>query len=210
MPRVNLSESEARTLILDKARELFLDIGYNKTTVADIARACGFSSANVHRLFGTKGAINEAIAERMLTEKLQDVRSAIARETTARGKLVAALSTVHQSTLETFTEKKRVHDMVACAIDERWQAIRRYRVALLDITRSIVREGMESGEFQVDDLEAAAMGVHMSIFRLCHPVLVVEMLGEPDEGHMDTHIDFILKALGATRAGQVKHSAIAE
>ncbi len=210
MPRLNLSESEARTLILDNARALFLEIGYNKTTVADIARACGFSSANVHRLFGTKGAINEAIADRMLTEKLQEVRASVARGKTARDKLIAALRTVHQSTLATFTEKKRVHDMVTCAIDERWQAIRRYRVALLDITRSIIREGIETGEFEVDNLEQAAMGAHMSMFRLCHPVLVVEMLGEPDEGHMDTHISFILKGLGAASLVQEASHVAAE
>ncbi|MCI5048076.1 MAG: TetR/AcrR family transcriptional regulator [Aquisalinus sp.] len=210
MPRLNLSESEARTLILDNARALFLEIGYNKTTVADIARACGFSSANVHRLFGTKGAINEAIAERMLTEKLQEVRASVASEKTARDKLIAALRTVHQSTLATFTEKKRVHDMVTCAIDERWQAIRRYRVALLDITRSIIREGMETGEFEVDDLEQAAMGVHMSMFRLCHPVLVVEMLGEPDEGDMDTQISFLLRGLGAAGLQQEASHVAAE
>lgn len=196
MPRLNLTEDETRHLILDEAQQLFLDIGYNKTTVADIAKACGFSPANVHRLFGTKGAINEAIADRMLTEKLSQARAAIARETSAQDKMRAMIRTIHKSTLVTFTDEKRVHDLMECAIDERWTAIRRYRVALLELSRDIIREGTENGEFQVDDIGDTALAIHMSMFRLCHPILVVEMLGEPDEGNMDILINFVMRGLG--------------
>jgi len=61
MRRLNLSEEETRALILENAYALFNDVGFNKTTIADIAKACGFSSANVHKYFGTKSAINQAI-----------------------------------------------------------------------------------------------------------------------------------------------------
>lgn len=196
MPRLNLTEAETRNLILDEAKKLFVEIGYNKTTVADIAKACGFSSANVHRLFGTKAAINEAIADRMLTEKVRLIEGVIAQQLTARDKLEAAIRTLYGTTLETFTQTKRVHDLMACAIDERWTAIRRYRVRLLEIMRTLVREGVEGGEFQVTDIDDAAMGIHMSMFRLCHPILVVEMIDEPDQGDVEILIRFILRGLG--------------
>ncbi|MEM9284527.1 MAG: helix-turn-helix domain-containing protein, partial [Pseudomonadota bacterium] len=75
MPRLNLSEAETRDLILDEAGRLYTEIGYDKTTIADIARACGFSSANVHRVFGTKARINRAMAERKLQGQLAAARA---------------------------------------------------------------------------------------------------------------------------------------
>ena len=52
---------ETRKRILDEARGLFRTYGYAKTTVADIAQACGMSPANVYRFFASKAAINDTI-----------------------------------------------------------------------------------------------------------------------------------------------------
>ena len=42
---------ETRRKIVDTAERLFREIGYQKTTVADIAKALRMSSANVYRFF---------------------------------------------------------------------------------------------------------------------------------------------------------------
>ncbi|MEM9839452.1 MAG: TetR/AcrR family transcriptional regulator, partial [Pseudomonadota bacterium] len=89
MPRLNLTEAETQALILDNADRLFTDIGFEKTTVAEIAKACGFSSANVHRVFGTKHAINCAIAGRKLSFKLLAARNAVDEAPTPPEKIKA-------------------------------------------------------------------------------------------------------------------------
>ena len=50
-----------RAAIVEAAERLFRTLGYQKTTVADIARALRMSPANVYRFFPSKAAINEAI-----------------------------------------------------------------------------------------------------------------------------------------------------
>lgn len=55
-----------RLRIADAAEALFRQIGYQKTSVADIAKECGMSPANVYRFFPSKSAINEAISHRIL------------------------------------------------------------------------------------------------------------------------------------------------
>src|SRR4028119_1032397 len=60
-------ESATRSRIVEIAERSFREIGYQKTTVADIAKALRMSPANVYRFFESKKAINEAVAERMLT-----------------------------------------------------------------------------------------------------------------------------------------------
>lgn len=203
MPRLNLTEGETRALIIEEGRRLFVDIGYDKTTVADIARACGFSTANVHRVFGTKAQITEAIAETMLAQKIEAAEAAVAAADDPSAKLVAMVRSVHRGTVESFTADRKVHAMVLAGIEGRWEAIRRYRSRLLEMEEEIVAEGVASGDFDVPDVRAAALGLHMALKRLFHPVLVAEMLDEEDGGDADTLTAFCLRALGAPPGADV-------
>ena len=54
-------EHERRDQIIRAADEHFRRYGYNKTTVADLAKAIGVSSAYVYRFFESKQAIGEAV-----------------------------------------------------------------------------------------------------------------------------------------------------
>ena len=196
MPRLNLSDAETEQLILDHADRLFSEIGYDKTTVADIARACGFSSSNVHRVFGTKLAVKQAIAERKLCATLDYTHSAIAKVENASEKLNVFVRTVNAITHETFTERKRVHEMVAKAIDEKWDEVLNYRMGLRKTVRDIIALGVETGEFNVADIDQAAEAFHVSAIRFFHPHMVAEMEGEPDSGSIDVWLSFMLRALG--------------
>ena len=53
-------EPDTRERILEVALRLFREIGYQKTTVADIAKVLRMSPANVYRFFDSKKAIHEA------------------------------------------------------------------------------------------------------------------------------------------------------
>ena len=64
-----------RAAIMDTADRLFRTLGYQKTTVADIARELRMSPANVYRFFPSKSAITEAIAERLLEQVIAAVRA---------------------------------------------------------------------------------------------------------------------------------------
>lgn len=196
MPRLNLSEAETRDLILDEAGRLYSEIGYDKTTVADIARACGFSSANVHRVFGTKARINRAMAERKLQGQLAAARQIAFAEESAALRLATFYSTIHQMTLDTFTEKKRVHHMVTAAIDERWEEVEAYRMGLMKACQDIVAYGVSRGEFDVLDVDAAGRAVHMSGIRYCHPLAVAELDEAPDDVSFKSWATLMLRGLG--------------
>ena len=55
-------EADTRERILVVAERLFRQIGYQKTTVADIAKELRMSPANVYRFFDSKKAIHEGVA----------------------------------------------------------------------------------------------------------------------------------------------------
>ena len=73
-------EHERRQQILQAADEHFRRYGYNKTTVADLAKAIGVSAAYVYRFFESKQAIGEAVCA-MTLARIDDELLAIASDT---------------------------------------------------------------------------------------------------------------------------------
>ena len=57
---------DRREEILDAAERLYDHLGFEKTTVGDVAKAIGMSPANLYRSFPSRQAIDEAIAARKL------------------------------------------------------------------------------------------------------------------------------------------------
>src|SRR5580698_4860577 len=71
------TEPDTRERILVVAERLFREIGYQKTTVGDIAKVLRMSPANVYRFFDSKKAIHEGVA-RTLMGGVEDAAQAIA------------------------------------------------------------------------------------------------------------------------------------
>src|SRR5579859_2975089 len=95
-------EHERRAQIIAAADEHFRRYGYDKTTVADIARAIGLSSAYIYKFFDSKQAVGEAICQRILSEIVSDAR-AIAEERGPRSdRLRRLFQTVARRGLELF------------------------------------------------------------------------------------------------------------
>jgi AcrR family transcriptional regulator len=77
----DLAEANRNTQarIVATAERLVRETGYEKTMVADIAGILRMSPANVYRFFGSKRAIHEAVAARLMGE-VETVAAAIASE----------------------------------------------------------------------------------------------------------------------------------
>src|ERR1700730_14013605 len=89
-------EPDTRERILEVAERLFREIGYQKTTVADIAKMLRMSPANVYRFFDSKKAIHEGVA-RSLMGGVEDAAQRIANTPgPAAPRLRELLNTVHR------------------------------------------------------------------------------------------------------------------
>lgn len=184
-----------RCHILSIAERLFREIGYRKTTVADIAKSLRMSPANVYRFFESKKAINEAVAERIMGEMETELSTIVARpDESATDRLAEFVRTLNRLTVERLIAEQRMHEMVECAMTESWDVVRRHIAHVDDMLCRLVAEGAGSGEFRVDDPMVAARCVHSAIVRFCHPALIVQCAEEPGPG-IDDMIAFVLRAL---------------
>ena len=180
------------------AEEHFRRIGYHKTSVAGIASELGMSPANVYRFFPSRDAINESICGRVLNE-VADIAFAIARTNApAMEKLDRVLTALHQHNKMTLVKEKHMHDLIVAAMQENWSIIKAHIERTFTIFEAIIREGIETGEFEVEDAAEAARAVRSAFIPFFHPILIEHCVqhGEDIEADLRDQIRFILKALG--------------
>jgi AcrR family transcriptional regulator len=172
----SIGPEATRTRIADTAERLFRSMGYQKTAVADIARELGMSPANIYRFFPSKSAINEAITERLLTRLFAGAEAAARSEGSAAARLAGMAEHFRASSIELFFKEKRMHDMVSAAISEHWGVISGFIGRFLALTESVIRAGMDSGEFADGDAAAAAMAFKHTTLAWHHPMMVEECM----------------------------------
>lgn len=141
-------EHERREQIITAADAHFRRYGYDKTTVADLARAIGVSSGYVYRFFESKQAIGEAICGMTLGKVDAGLHDISRRETAAAERMRQVYLYLVDRGVELFFSERKLHDIVVAAMEANWCAINRHEKAILDVVRKIVADGREAGEFE--------------------------------------------------------------
>lgn len=197
MARPKSDPDEVRDRILETAEALFRRIGFQKTAVADIADELGMSSANVYRYFPSKSAINDCICARVLDEAVE-VATGVARgEGSAADRLEAMLIDLHRHTKSTMLHEKRMHDMVAMALQENWKTIEGYTARLVAILEDLIREGVAAGEFTVENPRVAAECVKASYGMLLHPAMIEQCIDDDLDTRSAVLARFLVRSLRA-------------
>lgn len=169
-----------RAAIMDTADRLFRTLGYQKTTVADIARDLRMSPANIYRFFPSKAAITEAIAERLLDQILSGVWAIARGPASAPDRLRAVFALLQEQTVALFFHERRMHDMVRYAMDEHWGVVDRYKASIEEAIATIVRDGTAAGVFGGMAPEQASRLVHGTAVLFMHPTLVQQCIDTDD------------------------------
>ena len=183
--------------ILDEAERLFRHYGYTKTTVADIARELGMSSANIYRFFASKTKIHEALAERMLSRREVALFELAKKPMAASEKLKTFVVEEYNATVTQMLGEVKVHEMVSVALEEHWSVIDRHLRRMTEILSEIIADGMKAGEFALGDPMKAARCFKAAVISVCHPVVVAQCRLDPEIASPSELADFVLKALKA-------------
>lgn len=85
------AEDGRRNRVLDGAIGVFLNYGYQRTTMDDIAKAAEISRPALYLVFRNKADIYRALAERLLEVSLERAREELAASAPLPDRLVAAL-----------------------------------------------------------------------------------------------------------------------
>lgn len=195
---VESKEHSTRVSILDVAERLFAQIGFEKTTVSDIARELRMSPANVYRFFSAKAEINEAVGRRVLHATEAVGAGVVQGPGSASEKLRAFLAALEAANDNRFLSNCKLHDLLETAFSENWAIARDHVEKITRQLCEIISEGSRDGEFAVDDCDLTAILVRSACMRFWHPRLMVECAEEP-EPTLDEIVDFCLAALARSQ-----------
>jgi AcrR family transcriptional regulator len=191
---VSQPERDTRQSIVDTAERFFRDIGYQKTTVADIAKSLRMSPANVYRFFDSKKSINEAVLARFKGELEESLSLIIAEPRSAGARLRDMLLTSHRINQARFADQQRMQEMVCAAMEESWDAILGHIERFDALLGRVVAEGVANGEFRAMDPVAATQCIRTAMIRFQHPLLMAQCERFPGPS-AEEMIAFIMAAL---------------
>ena len=187
-------EPDTRERILVVAERLFREIGYQKTTVADIAKVLRMSPANVYRFFDSKKAIHEGVARSLMGE-VEDAAQAIAtRPGPAADRLRELMTSIHRMNCERYVGDSKLHEMVEIAMEESWEVCVAHMERITQTIGAVIAEGAASGEFEAPDVPLAAMCACTAMMRFFHPQMIAQCANKPGPS-LDQMIDFVLAGL---------------
>jgi AcrR family transcriptional regulator len=187
-------EHNTHRIIVESAERLFSKIGFQKTTVADIARELRMSPANVYRFFSAKADIREAVGRRLLSEVEAAVDDIVKNSGHAGAKLRACIAAIEKANAQRFASNRKLHELLETAFNENWEIVHEHVRNLDESLAQIIFQGNRRGEFHVEDCEREAILVRSACIQFCHPRFMVDRTGEP-EPTIDQMVDFCLAAL---------------
>jgi AcrR family transcriptional regulator len=187
-------EMDVRERILVTAERLFREIGYQKTTVADIARSLRMSPANVYRFFDSKKAINAGVARRLMGQVEAQSQLIAKAPGSPTKRLRELLTTIHRMNADRYVADAKMHEMVAVAMEESWDVCRPHVDCITAAIAKVITDGVAVGEFQVSDVDLAAVCTCTAMVRFFHPQLIAECADKPSPT-VDQMIDFVIGGL---------------
>ena len=187
-------EPDTRERILVAAERLFRQIGYQKTTVADIAKELRMSPANVYRFFDSKKAIHEGVARGLMGEVEVEAQRIATAPGPAAIRLREMMKTIHRMNSERYVGDSKLHEMVEIAMEESWDVCVAHMELITQTIGSVIAQGAQSGEFEAPDLPLAAMCACTAMMRFFHPQMIAQCATKPGPT-IDQMIDFVLAGL---------------
>ena len=171
-PRLNRRQAakvRTRQKVLDAARTLFAERGYEPATIRDIAKGAGMSTGAVFANFQDKAELFEAVLAEDMARLADALKAAVAAENSVRGRLLAALTAAYHAQLEHLPLVQAVvsrswFQPVAAEMRSR-AALRPVTGVVADILKTAVAEGEVRQDADVRLLGELVYGAYVANYR---------------------------------------------
>ena len=151
---------QKREDILKAAEERFRTYGFNKTTMAEIAKDCDMSAANLYRFFQNKLDIGANLACNCLNDEVSLLQSIVdATDTPAAERLQQFVLGIFEHTHSQWSETPRMNELVTAICHEKMDIVDEHMKSKMTLLSSLISQGNTSGEFDVDDPTVTAEAI---------------------------------------------------
>jgi len=148
--------AQRRAEMIDVATQLFLKNGFHKTSIREIARACSFNVASLYMYVSSKEDILFLVAQHLMNEKnraLGDVRSV---KVSARQAFELAFGRYCEIIDRYRPHVKLLYREMDVLPNDRQRIVLESEIAIQNLFREIIEDGIEAGEFRPVNAALAA------------------------------------------------------
>ena len=163
-------KAEIRSQILNAAEKRFTDYGFNKTTMAEIARDCEMSAANLYRFFPGKRDIAVEIIERFHQHTL-GVEKQIFLNPDRSGAERLELFALEflRFNYFMFSSKFHIFELIQFISTERKELVKKHWETKTAIVQKIIIAANQKGEFNVKEPQRTALAIMAALTRFITP-----------------------------------------
>lgn len=161
-----LSETadDVRVRVLEVSRHRFGHYGYGKTTMAEIAKDCGMSAANLYRFFENKQDIAAGLANQCFAEDEGKLRAALRRaDLGVVEKLELFVLETLRHTYEQWSTQPKMNELVQSMSSERADLMLAHRKNKQSMLSELLVQGAAAGDFDVADPATSADAILFAI-----------------------------------------------
>jgi AcrR family transcriptional regulator len=200
-PRIVKAPAVRRAELIDCAQRLFLEKGYERTTINDVIEATQLSKGAFYHHFRAKEDLLEAIAERFARQAMEHA-AAVRNDASldALGRLNLMLAMTREWKAEHLGELKAMFTSLLRAEN----AVLYHRIvgavfaAMAPTLKAMIEEGEAEGMFEVVDADLAAEALLW--LGEGRRLLVVRALEAAEAGDVDGALEILVKRLRAEEA----------
>ncbi len=188
-------DRDKQSAILSAAYDVFINYGFRKTSMDDIARVAGMSRPALYQLFRNKTDIFRALSMRLLDLMVNDARNALRSDKPFGERLFdaidASILAQHRKICTTphGVELMGVNDEFAGDLEVKWCA------TMTDTIAAEIEEAHKHGEISLDGLSVDAEAVAAIIMQALEGLKADAIRGNPVEQKVERLITFVANAL---------------
>jgi len=162
-PRPDVSE-ERKEQILEAATKVFIQAGFHKARMDDIAKQAGLSKGALYWYFDSKNAIIQAILDRMFTREFEHLEAFIEADIPAMDKMKSFLEFAVSDIVRMEPLMPIMYEFWALLLREKRvkEVLGGYYQGFFDIFVPIIQQGIDNGEFR--EVDPGEVVVTMSAF----------------------------------------------
>lgn len=195
-----MAVSKTRTKLVDVARQLFAKMGVENTTMNDIALASKKGRRTLYTYFKSKEEIYMAVVESEL-DILSDMMKRVSeKDSSPKEKLMEMIYTRLDAVKEVVYRNGTLRATFFRDIWRVEKVRKRFDAKEILLFKEVLREGVEKGEFHINDIDMTAQIIHYCVKGIEVPYIRGKIGDHIEQGIREQYVSqLVLGALGGDR-----------
>ena len=167
-----VKQDEIREIIINVARNIFAKFGFRKTTMEEIAHAARKGKSSIYHYFNSKEEVFNAVVEKETSALHLALSEAVKTASTPEDKLRAYIRT----RMDTIGDLANLYSALRDEYLDHFSFIEKIRSQFdhkeISMIKEILVEGVDQGDFVIENHEIAAFGIITALKGLEYPILI--------------------------------------